>query len=117
LRLLAAIDPSPKSEYVMVKKVVVADFDVVPGQYAAFKAIMQDHARVTRETEPGCVSFDVVAVLGPEGQLDTARLALIEVYADDTAYVAHTKQPRMAQLRQSYEGMLSGRRVVRGVIE
>jgi quinol monooxygenase YgiN len=101
----------------MPKKCIVAEFEVVPEKYEAFDQIMREHARKTKETEPGCVRFDVLRVTDAEGNLDRARLVLIEVYADEAAYHLHSQQPRLVPMRESYAGMFGGRRVVRGTLD
>ena len=98
-------------------KTVIAEFDVAAGAYTAFAHIMREHARVTKETEPGCTRFDVIRVTTSEGQTDESKLVLVESYTSEDAYLEHTRQPRLVKLRESYAGMLSDRRVVRGFID
>lgn len=101
----------------MKSKTIIAEFDVAPGAYAAFTKIMREHAKLTKASEPGCLSFDVVRVTDPNGNTDEAKLVLVEAYASEEDYVAHTKQARMPALRESYAGMLSDRRVTRGIVD
>jgi quinol monooxygenase YgiN len=101
----------------MPSKTIIAEFDVAPGAYDNFSRIMRDHARVTRETEPGCTAFDIIRVTDANGATDKRKLVLVESYASEEAYIEHTKQPRMPALRDSYAGMLTDRRVVRGYVD
>ncbi len=63
---------------------LLVTFTLKPGSREAFDAIILDHARKSRDEEPGCRQFDI---LYPEGEPDKA--VLIEVYDDRDAYEAH----------------------------
>ena len=101
----------------MPTKTIIAEFVVAPGAYAPFSRIMRDHAALTKQTEPGCLRFDVVRVTDANGATDESKLVLIEAYASEDAYLEHTRQPRLPALRESYAGMLTDRRVVRGIVD
>ncbi len=101
----------------MPRRYIVVEFAVTPGAYEAFSAIMREHARATKATEPGCTTFDVVRVTDASGGTDTSKLVLIEGYASEDAYLEHGKQPRMVKFRESYAGMVGDRRVVRGFVD
>jgi quinol monooxygenase YgiN len=64
--------------------VVSVDFTIHSQQMTAFMPLMLENARVSRETEPGCLRFDVCRNSGqPE------RSFLYEVYADRAAFDEH----------------------------
>ncbi len=70
---------------------LIVEFRLKPGAWPAFRAIMADHARLTRTEESGCRQFDVL-----HDDDDDDRAILVEVYADRGAYEAHRAGPRMA---------------------
>lgn len=94
----------------MAKVALVVEFTLKPGAHAAFDAIIRDHAAGTLADEPGCERFDVLQPRGKEGP-DLTRVMLYEVYADDAAFQAHTKNPRLARTRTAYEPLIEGRSI------
>ena len=94
----------------MAKVALIVEFTLKPGAHAAFDAIIRDHAAGTLADEPGCERFDVLQPRGKEGP-DLTRVMLYEVYADDAAFQAHTKNPRLARTRAAYEPLIEGRSI------
>lgn len=90
----------------MAKVAVVVEFDVKPDHRPAFEKIIREHARITKETEPGCVRFDVLIPKKEDG-----RIMLFELYADDKAFQDHSSAPRLAEVRERYKDMITGRRI------
>jgi quinol monooxygenase YgiN len=66
--------------------VLIVDFMVKPGMRPAFRKLIDENARQSAQTEPGCRRFDVVE---PEGESD--RIVLYEIYNDRAAVDAHVK--------------------------
>lgn len=93
----------------MPKIAIAVEFKIKPGQHAAFSSIIREHARLTLQEEPGCERFDVLQPLGKEGAHDESRVMLCEVYLDSAAFDAHTKNPRLAKVRDAYAPLIEGR--------
>ena len=85
---------------------ILVEFSVKPEHRQSFEAIIRDHAAKTKETEPGCRRFDVLVP-----QKDDGRVFLVEVYADDAAFKAHSSMPRLAQVRETYKDMINDRKI------
>ena len=65
------------------------------------------------ETEPGCERFDVLQPLTDAGAPDEGRVMLCEVYASDEDFAAHSRQPRLAEVRAATGPLLAGRVLTR----
>ena len=91
------------------KVAIVVEFKIKDGQHAAFDAIIRTHATLTKQEEPGCERFDVLQPRGRDGKPDVSRIMLCEVYAGDAAVEAHTKNPRLAKVREAYTPLIEGR--------
>ncbi len=63
---------------------LVVEFRIKPEFIAAFEAAIEENARLSRDTEPGCRQFDVCRDPG-----DAALFFLYELYDDDAAIQAH----------------------------
>lgn len=93
----------------MPRIAIVVEFRIKDGQHGAFDTLIRDHARLTKEEEPGCERFDVLQPRGKDGKPDLSRIMLCEVYASDAAVEAHTKNPRLAKVREAYAPLIDGR--------
>ena len=87
---------------------IIVEFQMEPANHAAFTAIISEHARMTKQEEPGCRQFDVLQPMR-KGEPDTTRVMLVEVYADQAAFDAHGANPRLAKVRDSYASLITGR--------
>jgi autoinducer 2-degrading protein len=92
----------------MPKIGIVVEFQMDPANHAAFHTIISEHARLTKQEEPGCVSFDVLQPQKKDGP-DLSRVMLVEIYADAAAFDAHGKNPRLAKVRDNYASLITGR--------
>ena len=63
---------------------VLVDFQLKPGTRDAFRRLIDDNARESVATEPGCLRFDV---LEPDDKPD--GVLLYEVYANGAAFQTH----------------------------
>jgi quinol monooxygenase YgiN len=90
---------------------MVVEFNLKPGQHAAFDRIIGEHARRTLEEEPGCERFDVLQPVGRDGAPDQARVLLCEIYRDQAAVDEHGKDPRLATVRDAYAPLIKNRRL------
>ena len=93
----------------MPKIAIAVEFKIKEGQHAAFDAIIREHARLTLQEEPGCERFDVLQPLDKDGAHDKSRVMLCEVYQDRAAVDVHTKNPRLAKVRDAYAPLTEGR--------
>lgn len=92
----------------MPKIGIIVEFHMEPANHAAFHAIISEHARLTKQEEPGCVNFDVLQPQTKDGP-DLSRVMLVEIYADPAAFDAHGKNPRLAKVRDSYSSLITKR--------
>ena len=92
------------------KTTIIVEFETHDGRDAEFRALMTDHARRTRNEEPGCLSFDVVEPFEIDGTSVRNRVLLIEVYADDAAIAAHEQNPRLHAVREASKVLIKSRR-------
>jgi len=90
---------------------IIVEFQLEAGNHAAFTAIISEHARLTKQEEPGCMQFDVLQPLGRDGAPDLTKVMLVEVYADQAAFDAHGRNPRLATVRESYASLIEGRKL------
>ena len=87
---------------------IIVEFKIKPGHFAAFDALIREHAAKTLAEEPGCERFDVLQPM-TKGARDESRIMLCEIYKDRAAFDAHGKNPRLALVREAYTPMLDGR--------
>jgi autoinducer 2-degrading protein len=64
--------------------VLYVEVEIAPGNEAACREAMLKNARAARETEPGCLQFDVI-----EDADNPLRVRFYEVYKDEAAFMAH----------------------------
>lgn len=64
--------------------VLFVEVEIVPGKIDACKAMMFKNAKGARETEPGCLQFDVLEDLN-----NPAQVRFFEAYVDEAAFHAH----------------------------
>lgn len=86
--------------------VVSVTFEITPGQMDAFLPIMQENARASRETEPGCQRFDVCV---SDAQPNT--IYLYEVYDDAAAFEAHKQTAHYATFGTQGGPMIADKQV------
>lgn len=86
--------------------VIAVDFTLHEQHLAAFVALMQEHARIPRETEPECRRFDVCRdPLRPE------RVFLYELYDDKAAFDAHLASEHFKAFDVVSKSMVVGKTV------
>jgi quinol monooxygenase YgiN len=89
---------------------ILVEFSIKPGQHAAFDRIIREHARLTKQEEPGCERFDVLQPTSKSGK-DESKICLVEVYKDQAAFKAHGENPRLAKVREAYGDLISDRKL------
>ena len=68
--------------------VLVVHLQIKPAAVGKFMPLALENAKATRETEPGCRQFDVVA--DPQ---DATKIVFYEVYDSEDAFQAHQRTP------------------------
>lgn len=86
--------------------VIMVDFRLKPGAGPAFRRLIDENARASAQTEPGCRRFDVME---PKGQAD--RIMLYEIYDDRTAFEAHLKTAHFASFNRDSEPLVAEKTV------
>ncbi|MEM6635029.1 MAG: putative quinol monooxygenase [Pseudomonadota bacterium] len=71
--------------------VVTVHFKVTDGGWETFFPAMIENARTSKADEPGCLRFDVCTSPDRPGEI-----FLYEIYANETAFEAHTKTAHFA---------------------
>ena len=64
--------------------VLYVEVEIAPGNEEACTAAMLKNAKAARETEPGCLQFDVLV-----DPANPRRVRFYEVYRDEAAFGAH----------------------------
>lgn len=82
--------------------VVIAEFEIKPGEVAAFLALAHNDASESLANEEGCLAFDV---LTPEGSED--KVVLHEIYRDRAAFEHHTTMPHYAPFKEGTAPLLA----------
>ncbi len=68
--------------------VITVKFEIKPEHAEAFRAAMEENARLSLENEPGCHQFDVAF-----GVDDPTICFLYELYTDKAAFDVHLAMP------------------------
>ncbi len=85
---------------------LVVEFHVKPEFVRDFAAAIEDNARASRETEPGCRQLDVC-----RDPADASLFFLYELYDDEAAIQAHLKSAHFLQRDRRTAGWVHGKRV------
>jgi quinol monooxygenase YgiN len=78
---------------------LVVEFHIRSEFVGDFAAAIEDNARASRETEPGCRQFDVC-----RDPADGSLFFLYELYDDEAAIQAHLKSAHFLQMDQRTAG-------------
>ena len=78
---------------------LVVEFHISSEFVGDFAAAIEDNARASRETEPGCRQFDVC-----RDPADASLFFLYELYDDEAAIQAHLKSAHFLQMDQRTAG-------------
>lgn len=96
----------------MARISIIVEFTFPEEHAATLDALFREHARLTREEEPGCLAFDAMYPLRDDGTHDAGRIVLVEMYADNAAITAHRANPRMPKVAAVYGPLITGRTLV-----
>lgn len=88
--------------------VVIAEFQVKPGQQQAFLELAHEDARQSLANEDGCHQFDVLIA-----EDDDHRIVLHEAYTDRAAFDTHTQMPHYAPFKEGSAPLIAEDPVVR----
>lgn len=84
--------------------VLYVEVEIAPGNEAACKTMMLKNARAARETEPGCLQFDVL-----EDFNNPAVVRFYEAYTDEAALGAHQQTAHFKEWLANGVPLLKGR--------
>ena len=84
--------------------VLVVNCRIRAGQIDRLMKELLANAAAARETEPGCLQFDVL--VDPK---DPAKLMLYEVYKDEAAFEAHQQAPHFKRYIEQGVPLLESR--------
>jgi (4S)-4-hydroxy-5-phosphonooxypentane-2,3-dione isomerase len=87
---------------------LVVEFRIRPEFIAAFEAAIEENARLSRETEPGCRQFDVC-----RDAAEPALFFLYELYDDEAALQAHLESAHFRRLDATSAAWVAGKTVRR----
>lgn len=84
---------------------LIVHLEIAPENFDEFLRIVRAHGEFSENTEPGCLSFQVMVPTEEQNQL-----FLVEVYQDDAALEAHWNSDHMAKYREKVEDMIVDRK-------
>jgi (4S)-4-hydroxy-5-phosphonooxypentane-2,3-dione isomerase len=87
---------------------LVVEFHIRSEFIGDFAAAIEDNARASRETEPGCRQFDVC-----RDPADASLFFLYELYDDEAAVQAHLQSPHFLQMNAATAGWVESKTVRR----
>ncbi len=86
--------------------VVTVEFAIDPAQWKIFLPLMEENARLSRDTEPGCRQFDVC--------VDDARPSVVflyELYEDRAAFDTHLASAHFKSFAAASQSMITARTI------
>ena len=84
--------------------VLYVEVEIAAENEQACRAAILKNAKAARETEPGCLQFDVIE--DPENPL---RLRFYEVYKDEAAFISHQQTAHFREYLEKGVPMLKAR--------
>jgi (4S)-4-hydroxy-5-phosphonooxypentane-2,3-dione isomerase len=87
---------------------LVVEFRIKPEFVRDFEAAIEENARLSRETEPGCRQFDVC-----RDAAEPALFFLYELYDDEAAIQAHLETAHFRKLDATSAGWVAAKTVRR----
>jgi autoinducer 2-degrading protein len=95
---------------------IIVEFETVDGSEAEFTRVIGEHARLTRDEEPGCLRFEVIKPINRDGTPIPNKVMVDELYADMDAVATHEKNPRMKPLGAAIAPLLVSRRLIHAAV-
>ncbi len=96
----------------MPEMTIIVEFETHEGREEQLTALIRNHALLTLEEEPGCLRFEVIKPVEPDGTPIPNRVMVNELYADQAAVAAHDRNPRLPELRAATGPLLKSRRLI-----
>lgn len=87
--------------------VVVVFLEALAGREQELSDALRRHAATCLDREPGCQRYDIST-----DPIEGASFLLYQVYADETAYLAHRELPHYADFRLLTDPWVRSRRVL-----
>lgn len=88
--------------------VVIVEFKLLPGNQAAFRALVDANAVASVQLEAGCRRFDVLEV---QGEVD--RVLLYEIYDDEAAFDEHCRSTHFKEFDRLSAELVARKNVLR----
>ncbi len=85
----------------------IAEIEVDPDQFAAYKALLAEEQEASVRLEPGVLMLHSVAIAAQPTQI-----RLREVYADRAAYEAHIRSPHFVKYKTCIERMVMSLKLI-----
>lgn len=96
----------------MAGMAIIVEFETLEGKEEEFTRLISDHARRTLAEEEGCLRFEVLKPVGPDGTPVPNRVMVNELYAGPEAVAAHEANPRLLLVRGATGPLLKSRRLM-----
>ena len=96
----------------MAEMTVIVEFETLEGAEPEFIRLISDHAQRTLHEEDGCLRFEVIKPVGPDGGPIPNRVMVNELYADQAALEIHNRNPRITPLQAATAPLLKSRRLI-----
>ena len=96
----------------MPEMTIIVEFETLDGAEPQFLELIAEHARATLQEEPGCLRFEVVKPVEPDGTPIANKVIVNELYADMSAVAAHERNPRMPDVQAAISPLLRSRRLI-----
>ncbi len=87
--------------------VITVEFRVKPNAMQAFRKLIDENARQSCRSEPGCRRFDVLAPA-----TDAGGIFLYEIYDDRAAFDAHMKTAHFKEFNEKSADLVLEKRVL-----
>lgn len=97
--LLLAISCSALAQDKKVTR--IARITVDSSQLEAYRKLLKEQMETAVQTEPGVISYAVYA-----DKADLSKLTILEVYADNDAYLAHRETPHFRKYKSLTKDMV-----------
>lgn len=96
----------------MSEMTIIVEFETLDGAEQQFLELISEHARATLHEEPGCLRFEVIKPVEPDGTPIPNKVMVNELYADLSAVAAHERNPRMPDVQAAISPLLKSRRLI-----
>ncbi|WP_025770015.1 putative quinol monooxygenase [Thioalkalivibrio sp. HK1] len=85
---------------------LVVKFEIKAGCKERFIDIIEEHAKSTLASEPGCLRFEICNI-----SKDDDRVFLFEMYRDAKAFEEHKASTILARTRKRYADLITAREI------